>query len=442
MSEIQPTGSKLKTLTFVFAVVLSAVDILAPNAWALTPPNQNTACLQANLRSLIIASEDAPSEDDVCSLALEKIDARASQVIADIKDVHERMAKLFHTTPDKLLPIGVNLTVRAGATGYNGTYNTEVSMTDSNIEVSTVPHPAHFLNKAIYAHELAHWLYDSKNQVIPELLRSAGQSFFWAESLADTAALALYGQITIPEPSVPACFGHRNFGINATYKLTNGYFSNEYQSRLTYACCEQVYKDGQTDSDAYRICARNEEANASNPIDPDVPLDAKPFSPRQAAADLRAFSRYQLGTPLNSFLLHLSQVTKEPVFQYFFDAAAEATGETYRCDLPGQGDIPAVEVPVYSFRTLLARLKTKLAPAARAKFDELFHVHALEALDTLEPAEMSQRATYLGIFRYLRPRATGTGTRLPEGHKCGIPLSMYETIGSFTDECALRCMKK
>lgn len=406
----------------------------------------SSVCKEAHIASMRVSKFSEGIEDlEVCKLHGPQLTEEYARAIRDIKEVNERAADILHVDAGVLFGAGIRLRVVSSDSGFNGLF--ETSSDDDGlplVTIETVDKPVNLVNRGVYAHELGHWLLWVPENKVPMGLRSLGQSHFWAESIADTLALANQGTVTSPEPGMPACLHARTPEAlaNRSYRDANGFFLNRYQTDQTYACCEQIAESTEYPK-GVAACWAAEEQRQGSGYDPNVPFDGSPFPVEDAARNLRQYSGYQLGIPLNSFLLEAEAKIGGNILQRFLDAASNAQPIRYTCAPRNRLDVQPVQVTVTSVREGLAAVRERLSSLERDTFDRLSAAHGLEALAILEPAELELRALGLATNRLLVDGAPGEGPRLEENHPCAFSLQMAQmsTRGydDPTDGCLLKC---
>jgi hypothetical protein len=398
-------------------------------------------CREAHIARLTIGDAEKPK--DVCqgSAALKPQVARA---IRDIKEIHEKAAALLEVDATALFGAGVRIHLSTGVAGFDGHFEPLDDDDLPRIHAETVEGAVTLVNRGVYAHELGHWLLWVPREPLATTLRSLGQAHFWGESIADTFALAIEGTATSPEPGVPACMERRSPADleNRSYRGPNGFFLDRFPRAQAFACCEQIASKPEFAKGA-AVCDAQAELDQKDPFDPSIPFDDTPFPIAEAtAAKLRGYSRYQLGVPLNSFLLDVRDAVEPTILTRFVRAAKNVTPIDFTCKLGAHADVPSVRVTVGSVKEQLAKARESLSPDKQQKFDELARAHGLDALDVLEPAELGLRAKGLATNVLLIPGAPGQGKQLPAEHACVLSLGFVQasSTGEEIDpDCIVTC---
>ncbi len=406
----------------------------------------SSKCKDAHIASLKVTKWGQEIEGlEVCTLKPADLTPDLVSAIQDIKEINEKASALFHVDANLLFGTGIRIAIYSGDSGFNGLFETRDDDDLPRVTIETVDRPAHLVNRGVYAHELGHWLLWVPGDRMPMGLRSLGQSHFWGETIADTIALANEGSVTSSEPGMPSCLEARNATelANRSYNGPTGLFLNRYQRSRSYACCQQIEGSAEF-SKGILACESQLETEQGNPFDPSIPFDETPFPVAEAASNLRQYSHYQLGLPVNSFLVHARDEIGDDVIARFLDAASNVTPIVYACKAQNHADVPEVRVTTTSVREQLKLLKEGLSASQQATFDTLAAAHGLEALDILEPAELDLRALGLATNLLLEKGAPGEGAPLPLEHACVSSLqfgAMMSTGPDPNDPCTLKCQR-
>jgi hypothetical protein len=406
----------------------------------------NSTCGEAHVASLRVSKVSDEMEDvEVCRQGSSALTPDVVKALRDIKEINDKAAALFHVDPKQLFGTGIRLRLIASEMGLDGSFETHDDDDRPLVTVETYDKPQNLLNRGAYAHELGHWLLWVPRDKMPMVLRSLGQSHFWGEAIADTIALAIEGTVTSPEPGVPACLERRTPTdlANRSYGGPNGFFLNRFQRSQSFACCESIANKPEF-SKGTAACDAQLELEQQHAFDPTIPFDDTPFPVTEAAAKLREYSRYQLGTPVNSFLLEARDAIDPSILTRFLDAAKKVKPIAYACTMGTFTDVGKTRVTTASVREQLALVRQGLSPEQQAKFDAIAAKHGLEALDVLEPAELDERARGLAMNLLLVDGAPGEGKPLPTDHDCVFALQFAQVSSTGENpspRCAVTCTR-
>ncbi|RZA09337.1 MAG: hypothetical protein EOP11_02035 [Proteobacteria bacterium] len=392
-------------------------------------------CREAYLSHLWLdGTLDELDGKDLCVLEPSSLKPQFQEAIRDAKEVHEKVAAAFALRPEALFPNGVNLKIIAGKEGTNGTYKDE----DKQIEIGTVPKPARWVNRAIYAHELGHWVADSRNPLVPAFVRESRYGLLLDETIADTVALAAYGVVTHVEDDLPACMNIRVMdGLQSYLKKPIDYFAASSGMRAILACCEA--SAGRLSENGTAVCGGIVEEAKKRKL-----AKLRPgmlFSPAAALADTSRIDSHQLGIPLNSFLYSVGEKAGRPIYADFLAAGLKAKAEPIACGIAGDG--PRGEKVILSVVPLRAQMVAFRAAKVvdPAFFDSRWKAHGLDAAISIDEEDLGTRVNAIATDAMLETMKSDKSPKLNRQHRC-YPEYQAMIAGkreSLSPRCDLSC---
>lgn len=400
-------------------------------------PPRNPLCREARLATFHIkGSKEISAEQDLCSLSAEAIPAPFQEALRDAAEVHERVAAAFRLSTEELFPEGVRLTIKASGEGLNGAYESW----PARVEVGAVPQPSRWLNQAVYAHELGHWVADSDNPRIASPIKETRLSFLMGETLADTVALAAYGTTGAADPDLPACTMPRQINADQSYKAPVSFFEKSYGLRGIRVCCAENL--GRLSENGKQVCAAAELDPKGKQRPPVTPFRKQQFRAAQAVLNQEAFDSHQIGVPLNSFLLALGQKAGRPLYADFLAAAAKTPGHQFRCGVVGdQSGKTAVSLTLTPLGAQLRNFQASLEPALRRDWNALWTKHSLDSALELDNEELGTKAEELGLEEVYRAMRAESSERLSRKNACfsDIEKVMLGKADTLREECEVAC---
>ena len=431
----------LACLSFLHLPAFLALLALSPataKAEESSWPPRNPLCREARLATLHVkGAKDLAESQDLCALSAEEISAPFQEAIRDAREVHERVAAAFRLNPEELFPQGVRLTLKASGEGLNGAYEPW----PARVEVGAVPHPTRWLNQAVYAHELGHWVADSDNPRVSSVIKETRLSFLMGETLADTVALAAFGNTGSADPDLPACTMPRQIDGNQGYKAPVSFFEKSYGLRGIRVCCAQ--NQGRLSENGKLVCAAAEIDPQGKQRPPVTPFRKQLFRASQAVLNRDEFDSHQIGVPLNSFLFALGEKAGRPLFADFLAAAGKASGHPFRCGLygdeRGKGPITLTLTPL---RAQLRTFQASLEPGLRKEWASLWTKHGLDSALEIDEQELATKAEELGLEEIYRAMRANRSAFLNRSHACyaGIEKVMLGKAEELPEECEVGCM--
>jgi hypothetical protein len=394
---------------------------LAAPAWANAPaaPATNALCREAYLKRLIVqGTGDALEGKDLCAQEPAGLPAKMQEAIRDAKEVHEKVAQTFGLSPEALFAEGVNLRVISGREGLNGTYKDE----SREVELGAVINPRRWIEPPVYAHELGHWVADSKNPLISSFFRESRYAVLLDETLPDTVSLATYGTTGNLDPDLPACMSPRLIDGKQTYNAPMDYFAARTGSRAIRACCDA--NKGRLSAAAEGVCSFVAEVVKKKPLPPLRP--GLKFSVKAALADPSKIDTHQIGVPVNSFLYALGAKLGRPLYQEFLLAAHRAKSDTLSCRFASDGKrAERLDISVTPFVNQLEAFHEALKPAERPEFERLLRSFGLESAIAIDDDDLGQRANAIGTDALFYALRGNRSARLNDKHRCYGPLTKF-----------------
>jgi len=176
------------------------------------------------------------------------------------------------------------------------------------------------LNSSVYVHELGHFLLGNGVQTaLPNSLKLLARNGMFNELLCDAFALAVTGRVFSQEPGIPACAANTRIVTRGqSYRAQRGYFDVNFGNRRIEACCNHIRKKSEGGDFYTYVCEglRREHSFYFPKFDrsPLVPTEYAMFS--KPMVDI-----HQVGLPINSFLVELSERIDRSVLELVLDAA-------------------------------------------------------------------------------------------------------------------------
>jgi hypothetical protein len=328
----------------------------------------------------------------------------------------------------------VDLKIIAGKEGTNGTYKDE----NKQIEIGTVPKPARWVNRAIYAHELGHWVADSRNPLVPSFIRESRYGFLLDETIADTVALSAYGLITHVEDDLPACMNIRVMdGAQSYEKKPIDFFAASSGLRTILTCCKE--NAGHLSENANAVCGGIAEEAKKRKL-----AKLRPgmlFSPAAVLADTSRIDSHQIGMPLNSFLFSLGEKAGRPLYADFIAAGFKAKAEAISCTIAGDGArAEKINISVTPLGAQMAAFR-ELGAVDEAFFDARWKAHGLDAAVAIDQEDLGSRVSALGTDAMYEALNSDRSVKLNRKHRC---FSEYQSMitgkrDALSPRCDLAC---
>lgn len=375
-------------------------------------------CREAWLKHFMVkGSGDAFDGKDLCTVDAAAIPAKLQDALRDAKETHEKVAQVFGLRPDELFGEGVNLKITAGKDGMNGTYADDLR----EVQLGAFKNPRRWIDTAVYAHELGHWIADSKNPLVPEYFRGSRHSFLLDETLPDTVALAAYGTTNMPDPTLPACMVPRVINGQQTYAAPMSQFALSSGARDILACCKANH--GRLSPEVSGMCASIASEIKWEPL----PARAnEKFSLRAALGNLDLIDTHRIGLPVNSFLYALGQKFGRPVYQEFLAASAKAPTENLSCRLEIDGKKgERVRIALVPFGSQLQAYHQSLSAPEQAYATSMIKKFGLESAAAVDEDDLGSRASLLGLNAAFLAMEKNSSARLNQKHRCYAPLKKY-----------------
>jgi hypothetical protein len=411
--------SKQSRLSFLHLTALGGISFALLAVPSLARAAPNALCREAFLKNFFVeGTKDEFEGKDLCIEDSSRLPGKLQEAVRDAKEVHEKVAQTFGLRPEALFGEGVNLKIVAGVEGLNGTYKDE----SRQVELGTLSFPRRWIDRAMYAHELGHWVADSKSPLVPAYFRESRSSFLLDETLPDTVALATYGMAGMLDPELPACMFPRVINGKQTYKAPMDFFAARMGSRAIQNCCEA--NKGRLSQGAEGVCGFVAGILQKKPLPPLRP--GLKFSARAALADLSQLDNHQIGVPVNSFLFALGEKLGRPVFQDFLRAAARARADSLACRIESDGKRAGdVNISITPFLNQLEAFHESLAVGDRALFQRMVKSFDLASAIAIDEDELGQRANNQGAEAIAAAMKANKSARLNQRHRCFKPLQDY-----------------
>lgn len=387
-------------LSFLHLAFLAGPFAFSPLASSAEP---SAACRDAYLQEFRVeGTKDALDGKDLCQQNAADLPAKFRAAFLDAKEVHERVAGALSLEPATLFGAGVKFKLKVSPGGMNGVYIDD----NRQLELGAFPEAAAWISKAVYAHELGHWIADSRNPAVPTYFRDSRLTFLLDETLPDTLALATYGMLSDRDPTLPACMVPRTVDGQQSYATSIDTFAASIGPRRIQACCES--SKGALNPLGEGLCAA---INAQLSEEPPPPLrPGMRFSVKAALEDLSRVDNHQIGVPINSFLFAVGKSLGRPLYAEFLQTAGKAKGESLLCRLGAGKKAESVKVEVIPFGHLLDSFYGLLRPNERKIFEAQAKAHRLEDAVEFDHGELSLKAESQAINAML--------PKLKPSHRC------------------------
>jgi hypothetical protein len=382
----------------------------APSATApeSTPPQDSATrqfCTDHHLTSFSYSNSldlrNGPKEVsyEYCDWPREKMPLAVRNALEQVVRLNAEAARALHIELSELLPEGLKISLRPFALGPWG-----YSAWDKSLSITVFPDwpespgdADHTINEALYLHELGHVIalgHSRTAQIVHEL---AMQPLF-IETFSDTLAISLRGRVFSADPQVPECLQKvRWIGLDQSYRAQGGYFDNFFGLRRMHQCCSTHPGGGWSHPRIVQACSMIEKTYEQ--WVGTTHYDRKPLdlSPRQLEIS-PILDPHQIGIPVNSFLLDLSQRLGVPALDLYFTALREfdtdATRREYGCSaLLVQGLVAPFLIRSFTPDQILDAIRARLAAEQKLVFDALYEKHRLDRYAVAAQQDAAYRAT-------------------------------------------------
>jgi len=328
--------------------------------------------------------------------------------------VHARAAALFAIPVKSLFPQGVKIAINASAEAPNGHYDA----TPHSISLDIPPYPKSWVNKGTYAHELGHWLANSRHPQLNPAFRGSVGSHLLSETYADAVMMALT-MTTEQLYDLPACLNLPAIDDKWTYTMGLGFIDGSFNPYRTYQCCQQT----QATPQAQAVCDfKAETSGGEAPARP----SAKPFTLRQYSA---AFDDHYIGRPMLSFLMALGKKLGGNFYGQLLKAPAPAIA--HRCTMTGVSN--QVTVAGYRLSGQLNAIQGALTPAQRQVYQALWKAHAMDTAIAIDGRDFAPRVEQAGMKAFI--------LAVPADHECKDILQSRGLQMENPDKCLVSCQQ-
>ena len=383
----------------------------------------NPICNKAKVNSLVITHPMRyPHGLDVCSLIDINTPLEMREALMDILDIHQKAASVLGLSLEKILSRGIDVTVRASAQGLNGTARTQ----DHSINLTTIPNPARWINRGVYAHEFGHTLSFPDTLGTAPLLKSIGRSSLFSETYADTVALALVGTDTSPERSLPGCMSEPRVGLAQSYLTPFGEFDAFSSLHRLKKCCEahENFLPDMRDLCSKLFLGADGEPNF-------LPaFDLEPFSVKRMSA--KSIDTHRIGIPLNSFLKDLGLRLNKNYFAELLKSLTSPKGKDFRCELAA---VQTITVKAFVLKDQLQSLAKDLSTSDKAVFDTLWKTHTMDIAVALDEKDQAERSQTLARTEFIKLLTTSDDGKAQACRKAFINGDSNGTVAG----CNIKC---
>jgi hypothetical protein len=373
------------------------------------------------------------NESNFCQMEEQKIPVEILTAMQQMSDLASRAANALGTTREELLPQGLNITLYGDPAGWL------ISSAGSVLYMGVFPDwpkgQAEPIHSGVFVHELAHVIQVQRSQVFPPMFYALIQHPMTTEGFADALAIALFGELFTPDPTVPDCVREvRKTTLEDTYNRETDFFQY-HPVRLLQSCCRRELPSYPKNTRFRGICDF-----ASSYTLPEA--DLTPFDPGPADGYAYHFQgdTHQYGIPLNALWMDIARRTGRSfaeVFREAFSALPEEASHDYRCHL-SLPDGPSHPVPFPGHRLDIV-WERSLGALPEKEAQEVREAHGMTTGHRLEWQLQTNQTIRGSGLQMLERMEKNTDSFYTRTNACFEGLKMI-WADYLTGECALRCL--